>query len=301
MSKGVSKKDAACIFELVDKFAGYGYNKSHAAAYALVSYHTAYMKANYREEFLAASMTLDMSNTDMLSMFAEEARKSGITVQPPSVNASEVEFLAEASKEAGKPGAIRYSLAALKNIGASAVATIVEDRKAKGPYKTLADFAARLNPKALNKRGIETLGAAGAFDGLRFDFNAIPGRNAEAFRVGDSHRDGVVHGREHVLQVLVAPVRKDRPCEVEATTRAAARIGRDDDVAPRRISLPVRHEFVAELIDRAAVDPQDRRVPAPGLVIVRLDHEAVDDRAVPATEGDVLVPHEPALREPFVV
>jgi DNA polymerase-3 subunit alpha len=166
MSKGVSKKDAAYIFELVDKFAGYGFNKSHAAAYALVSYHTAYMKANYREEFLAASMTLDMSNTDKLSMFAAEARKSGITVQPPSVNASEVDFLAEASKEAGKPGAIRYSLAALKNIGASAVATIVEDRKAKGPYKSLAAFAARLNPKALNKRGIETLAAAGAFDGL---------------------------------------------------------------------------------------------------------------------------------------
>jgi DNA polymerase-3 subunit alpha len=124
------------------------------------------MKANFREEFLAASMTLDMSNTDKLAMFAAEARKSGITVQPPSVNASEVDFLAEASKEAGKPGAIRYSLAALKNIGASAVATIVEDRKANGQYKSLADFAARLNPKALNKRGIETLAAAGAFDGL---------------------------------------------------------------------------------------------------------------------------------------
>src|SRR4029079_12251577 len=108
VAKGVSAKDATYIFELVDKFAGYGFNKSHAAAYALVSYHTAYMKANYREEFLAASMTLDMSNTDKLAMFAAEARKSGITVQPPSVNASEVDFLAEASKEAGKPGAIRY-------------------------------------------------------------------------------------------------------------------------------------------------------------------------------------------------
>jgi DNA polymerase-3 subunit alpha len=166
VERGVSKKDATYIFELVDKFAGYGFNKSHAAAYALVSYHTAYMKANFREEFLAASMTLDMSNTDKLAMFAAEARKSGITVQPPCVNASEVDFLAEASREAGKMGAIRYSLAALKNIGASAVATIVDDRKAKGAYKTLADFASRLNPKALNKRGIETLAAAGAFDAL---------------------------------------------------------------------------------------------------------------------------------------
>ncbi|MFA5899109.1 MAG: DNA polymerase III subunit alpha [Hyphomicrobium sp.] len=164
MSKGVSKKDATYIFELVDKFAGYGFNKSHAAAYALVSYHTAYMKANFREEFLAASMTLDMSNTDKLSMFAAEARRSGITVKLPSVNASDVDFLAEASGEDGKPGAIRYSLAALKNIGAAAVATIVDNRVEKGPYTSLADLAARLNPKALNKRGIETLAAAGAFD-----------------------------------------------------------------------------------------------------------------------------------------
>jgi len=165
VERGVAKKQAAEIFELVDKFAGYGFNKSHAAAYALVSYHTAYMKANFREEFLAASMTLDMSNTDKLAMFAAEARKSGITVKPPCVNASEVDFLSEAG-QGGKPGAIRYSLAALKNIGATAVATIVDERKAKGAYKSLADFASRLNPKALNKRGIETMAAAGAFESL---------------------------------------------------------------------------------------------------------------------------------------
>jgi DNA polymerase-3 subunit alpha len=165
VERGVAKKQAAEIFELVDKFAGYGFNKSHAAAYALVSYHTAYMKANFREEFLAASMTLDMSNTDKLAMFAAEARKSGITVKPPCVNASEVDFLSEAG-QGGKPGAIRYSLAALKNIGAAAVATIVDQRKEKGAYKSLADFASRLNPKALNKRGIETMAAAGAFEAL---------------------------------------------------------------------------------------------------------------------------------------
>ena len=89
------EKDASHIFELVDKFAGYGFNKSHAAAYALVSYHTAYLKANYREEFLAASMTLDLANTDKLAMFASEARKAGIAVLPPCVNASHVEFSVE--------------------------------------------------------------------------------------------------------------------------------------------------------------------------------------------------------------
>ncbi len=166
VQKGVEKADAVYVFELVDKFAGYGFNKSHAAAYALVSYQTAYMKANFREEFLAASMTLDMANTDKLAQFAAEARKSGIEVKPPCINASEVDFLAEPSRKAGEPGAIRYSLAALKNIGASAVSTIVAERKAKGRYASLADFASRLNPKALNKRALETLAAAGAFQAV---------------------------------------------------------------------------------------------------------------------------------------
>ncbi len=184
---GVSRSQAAEIFELVDKFAGYGFNKSHAAAYAMVSYHTAYLKANFREEFLAASMTLDMANTDKLAMFAAEAKKSGITLLPPCVNASEIDFLAVPPRSGSDPlhrspstkslapargltpgseprGAIRYSMAALKNIGASAVASIVHSRTEKGPYKSLGDFASRLNPKALNKRGLETLSCAGAFD-----------------------------------------------------------------------------------------------------------------------------------------
>ena len=156
---GVKKTDAEYIFELVDKFAGYGFNKSHAAAYAVVSYHTAYLKANYREEFLAASMTLDMGNTDKLAMYASEAKKSGIAILPPCINASEVDFLSGEKT-------IRYSLAALKNIGAQAVESLVGERAAQGPYKDLSDFAGRCNPKALNKRALETLSSAGAFDGL---------------------------------------------------------------------------------------------------------------------------------------
>ncbi len=178
MGKGVRQADATYIFELVDKFAGYGFNKSHAAAYALVAYHTAYLKANYRPEFLAASMTLDLSNTDKLAMFATEARRSGIEVFPPCVNASDVEFGATPPKgEYGagaksapeaqpKKGAIRYALAALKNIGASAVQTIIAARDADGPFKDLSDFASRFDPKALNKRALETLAMSGAFDAL---------------------------------------------------------------------------------------------------------------------------------------
>ena len=166
VANGVKAKDAAEIFQLVDKFAGYGFNKSHAAAYALISYHTAYLKANFREEFIAASMTLDMANTDKLSVFASEARKSDVAVLPPCVNESEVDFLAKPPSEDGTPGAIRYSLAALKNIGTGAVEAIVKQREAGGQYEDLSDFARRLEPKMLNRRNLETLASAGAFDAL---------------------------------------------------------------------------------------------------------------------------------------
>jgi DNA polymerase III subunit alpha len=172
MRNQVKKPDAEYIFELVDKFAGYGFNKSHAAAYAVVSYHTAYLKANYREEFLAASMTLDMGNTDKLAMFTAEAKKSQIAILPPCINASEVDFLA-ADK------AIRYSLAALKNIGAQAVESLVAERTARGPFESLADFAGRCSTKTLNKRGLETLAAAGAFDVLEPSRALVQG-NVEA-------------------------------------------------------------------------------------------------------------------------
>jgi len=164
LANGVKRDDAINIFNLVDKFAGYGFNKSHAAAYALVSYQTGYLKAHFREEFFAASMSLDMGNTDKLSMFASEARKSGIAMRPPSVNVSGVDFGAEPPVGDAKSGAIRYSLAALKNIGSGAVETIVSEREANGPFASLADFASRVDAKALNKRAIETLAKGGAFD-----------------------------------------------------------------------------------------------------------------------------------------
>jgi DNA polymerase-3 subunit alpha len=184
-ARGVKKDEAKYIFELVDKFAGYGFNKSHAAAYALVSYHTAYLKANYREEFLAASMTLDLANTDKLAMFAGEARRSSIAVLPPCVNASEVDFAVE-TKDGRR--AIRYSLAALKNIGPAAVAGLVGERGRDGRFRDLADFARRLDARAFNKRSLETLAAAGAFGSLETDRALVHG-NVEAI-VAYSQRHG---------------------------------------------------------------------------------------------------------------
>ena len=153
----ISKGQADQIFELLAKFADYGFNKSHAAAYALVSYQTAYMKAHYPVEFIAASMTLDTGNTDKLSEFRAEAQRLGIKVEPPSINRSEGTFTVGENT-------IFYSLAALKGVGSQAVEMIVEARKNGGPFTSLADFAARVPPRAINKRVLESLAAAGVFD-----------------------------------------------------------------------------------------------------------------------------------------
>ena len=162
VGNGVDRARAEYIFELVAKFAGYGFNKSHAAAYALIAYQTAYLKANHPTEFIAASMTLDMSNADKLNGFVQEARRLGIRIEPPSVNRSEVGFVPS-------EGAIRYSLAAVKNVGRHAVEHLCAEREARGPFGDVSDFARRINPRLLNKRALETLAAAGALDELKID------------------------------------------------------------------------------------------------------------------------------------
>ena len=154
----VKKGEADAIFDLLQKFADYGFNKSHAAAYALVAYQTAYLKANYPVEFVAASMTLDMGSTDKLAEFRTEAQRLGIRVSPPSINTSGVEFGVH-------DGAIRYALAAVKGVGAQAAGAIVAARGDR-PFADLGDFARRLDPKAVNKRTLESLAQAGAFDEL---------------------------------------------------------------------------------------------------------------------------------------
>ena len=156
VARGVERAQAINIFELLARFADYGFNKSHAAAYALVAYQTAFLKANYPVEFMAASMTLDTGNTDKLAEFRDEAERLGITVEPPSINRSGVAFSVEGNT-------IHYSLAALKGVGAQAVEAIVEARGQK-PFADLSDFAQRINPRAVNKRVLESLAAAGAFD-----------------------------------------------------------------------------------------------------------------------------------------
>ncbi len=156
VERGIGRTDAEAIFDTCAKFAEYGFNKSHSAPYALLTYQTAYMKANYAVEFLAASMTLDMGNTDKLAEFRAEAERLGIKVEPPSINRSGLEF-----EPAGNT--IHYALSALRGVGRQAVESVIAARGER-PFADLADFARRINPRAINKRVLESLVAAGAFD-----------------------------------------------------------------------------------------------------------------------------------------
>jgi DNA polymerase III subunit alpha len=156
IKNNIDRSHADSIFDVLERFAEYGFNKSHAAAYALVAYQTAYMKANYPVEFLAASMTLDMGNTDKLAEFRTEAERLGIKVSPPSINRSGIEFDVDGNT-------IMYALAALKGVGKQAVEQIIAARGER-PFADLADVAGRINPRAINKRVLESMAAAGAFD-----------------------------------------------------------------------------------------------------------------------------------------
>jgi DNA polymerase-3 subunit alpha len=171
IERGIGHADAEVIFDTCAKFAEYGFNKSHSAPYALLTYQTAYMKANYPVEFMAASMTLDMGNTDKLAEFRDEAERLGIKVEPPSVNRSAVEFEVDGN-------IIHYALAALRGVGRQAVESIVAVRSERA-FADLSDFGRRINPRAVNKRVLESLAAAGAFD-------CIEGNRARAFAAVDA-------------------------------------------------------------------------------------------------------------------
>ena len=165
-ARGVPPEKATEVFDLMAKFADYGFNKSHAAAYALVAYHTAYMKANHPEAFLAGCMSLALSNTDKLAALRQEASRMGIRVLPPDINRSGADFTLERDDE-GKL-CIRYALAAVKKVGQAAMEALVRTRGER-PFADLADLAERIDPKQLNKMQIENLARAGAFDSIEMN------------------------------------------------------------------------------------------------------------------------------------
>ncbi|OYW49789.1 MAG: DNA polymerase III subunit alpha [Novosphingobium sp. 28-62-57] len=151
------------LFDLIDKFAGYGFNKSHAAAYALLAYQTAWLKTHYPHEFYAASMCFDMHQSEKLSVFVDDMRRNGVALAGPDINHSEAEYTVEKTSDGF---AVRYALAGLRNVGEKAMEQIVAEREANGPFTSLDDLFKRIPAGSMNRRQLEALAAGGALDGL---------------------------------------------------------------------------------------------------------------------------------------
>ncbi|HPC48416.1 MAG TPA: DNA polymerase III subunit alpha, partial [Deltaproteobacteria bacterium] len=162
----VEAANAAEIFDLMEKFADYGFNKSHAAAYALVAYQTAYLKAHHFEEFMAANLTLDLSNTEKVSQHIAECRKRSVPVLAADINASDFEFVVT-------PEGIRFGLGAVKNVGRNAVEAILDERSRCGPFRDIEDFLERVPLARVNRRVVEALVKSGAFDSLHPNRRAL--------------------------------------------------------------------------------------------------------------------------------
>ena len=169
--RGISREKANEIFDQIAAFAGYGFNKSHAAAYALIAYQTAWIKTNYIYEFFVSMMTLENNNTDKLSLFVEDAKKIGLKILQPCINKSSFEFLIEdvSSSEFG----IRYSLSSIKNVGTEAVKNIVQIREKDGEFKNIDDFLNRVPYSLITKKSIESLIKSGAFDKIEPNRNKL--------------------------------------------------------------------------------------------------------------------------------
>lgn len=168
---GIETKRANELFDLIDKFAGYGFNKSHAAAYALLSYQTAWLKAHYPEEFYAASMCFDLHQSEKLNVFVDDARRfpgieGGVEILPPDINHSDARFTVEQTE---KGYGVRYALAGIRNVGEKAMEAIAAERRAGGPFTSLKDLFERLPQGTMNRRQLEGLICAGAFDALEPD------------------------------------------------------------------------------------------------------------------------------------
>ena len=206
------------LFDLIDKFAGYGFNKSHAAAYALLTYQTAWLKAHHRAEFYAASMSFDLALTDKLAMFVEDMRRGEVECLPPDINASDAHFTVE-------NGAVRYALGALKGVGEKAMDELVAERSSGGPFKSLEDFAARIDPRLLNRRQLESLAGAGAFDALKNEraavFEAAETILAHAASAQEQRETGQA-GLFGVNSAEAAPIRLPREASWSLAQRMAA-------------------------------------------------------------------------------
>jgi DNA polymerase-3 subunit alpha len=190
---GLTGDKADSIFDLMEKFAGYGFNKSHAAAYALVSYQTAWLKAHYPAEFMAATISSDMDNTEKAVTFLDETRAIGITVLPPDVNESAWMFVAV------EPRVVRYGLGAIKGVGQGVCEAIVAERQARGRFTSIVDFCQRVGSSKLNKRTMEALVMAGALTGMGVNRATLMMHIPEAMKAADQEAKNAAAGQVDIF------------------------------------------------------------------------------------------------------
>ncbi|WP_442767096.1 DNA polymerase III subunit alpha [Acinetobacter bohemicus] len=207
--KDIDEATANHIFDYMEKFAGYGFNKSHAAAYALVAYQTAWLKAYYPSEFMAAVLTSEMQNTDSIVFLIDDCRINGLEVFPPSINMSFYQFHASDEKT------IVYGLGAIKGVGEAAMQSVIDSRLQDGPYKDLFDFCHRIDLKKINKRTLEALIRSGALDCLGIDRASIMAQLPEAVQAADQARSnretGIMDLFGEVEEVQRKPTKPVKP------------------------------------------------------------------------------------------
>lgn len=207
--KGIDESTANHIFDYMEKFAGYGFNKSHAAAYALVAYHTAWLKAHYPAEFMAAVMTSEMQNTDSVVFLIDDCRNNNLEVLPPSVNMSTYHFHASNDKT------IVYGLGAIKGVGEQAMQSVIDSRRQFGPYTDLFDFCHRIDLKKINKRTLEALIRAGALDCLGIERASLMAQLPEAVQAAEQARSnresGIMDLFGEVEEVQRKPAKPVKP------------------------------------------------------------------------------------------
>jgi DNA polymerase-3 subunit alpha len=204
VKRDLSQKLATTIFEQVAKFASYGFPKAHATAYALLAYHTAYLRAHHPLEFFAAAMTMDRANQDRLGLYRQELARGGIDLLPPDINRSYAEFAVE-------NGAVRYALAAIRGVGVQAVEQLVAERDRNGPFADLFDLMARVGPRVLNRRLIEALIKAGALDSLEGNRQRLQNAIDLALRYGAAHAEQAASDQTSIFGALLEQPQLPKP------------------------------------------------------------------------------------------
>jgi DNA polymerase-3 subunit alpha len=191
--RGVARETATHIFDLMEKFAGYGFNKSHSAAYAVLSYQTAYLKAHYPAAFMAAVMSADLQNTDRLVTLKDDCRQLGLTLESPDINFSSYAF------SVSQPDTILYGLGAIKGVGRGAVESLVQEREANGVFRNLAEFCRRADHEKINRRAIEAMIKAGAMDGFGETRRGMMHQLEDALRSADQHARAAAAGQNDMF------------------------------------------------------------------------------------------------------